>query len=138
MALAVAVIVVERKRDAIPPREERARPEARGGHELEQLLEDAPYRPDVDRAVVRLLQDHLRRTVPPRDHVVGHLRLQWRRHRRVGPLAFDLLAERAARQQLETGFGRIEGPALEFAFLHHTDQIVRPRIVIADLDSFFS
>ena len=97
MALAVAVIVVERKRDAIPPREERARPEARGGHELEQLLEDAPYRPDVDRAVVRLLQDHLRRTVPPRDHVVGHLRLQWRRHRRVGSLAFDLLAERAAR-----------------------------------------
>ena len=70
MALAVAVIVVERKRDAIPPREERARPEARGGHELEQLLEDAPYRPDVDRAVVRLLQDHLRRTVPSCGNIV--------------------------------------------------------------------
>mmetsp|Transcript_23154 Transcript_23154/g.53552 ORF Transcript_23154/g.53552 Transcript_23154/m.53552 type:complete len:326 (+) Transcript_23154:631-1608(+) len=73
------LIVVKREGDAVPAREERARAEARAGDQLEQLLEDAADRPDVDGCGVGLLQDDLWRAVPARHDVLGHLVLERRR-----------------------------------------------------------
>ena len=47
------------------------------------------------------------------------------------------LAERAACQQLEAGFGGIKGPAVKLAFLDHPDQLVEAGVGGIDLDAEF-
>eukprot|EP00962_Isochrysis_galbana_P050532 scaffold21912_cov127-Isochrysis_galbana.AAC.5 len=95
------VPIVKREGDAVTAREECAGAKARPALQLEQLLEDAADRPDVDRGRIGLLQNDLRSTVPARHNVGGHLMRQRRGHGRrallvwIGVLAVVNLGPRA-------------------------------------------